>query len=145
MPTAAGEGRFTVEIDETILAPLRAAFGDDQNRLFLLGWRHFGISVDASIRLNRQLPVGFFSSSWELFHQEFGNPAMYGDGPDGRDQLEVVLLIGFVGFVPILKPGTKWLAIDHQAGGLALYPPQVCRHPSDASARGLSGIARNCA
>jgi len=73
MPTATGEGRFIVEIDETILAPLRAAFGDDQNRLFLLGWRRFRISVDASIRLNRQLPVGFFSNSWELFHVSGAN------------------------------------------------------------------------
>jgi hypothetical protein len=74
------------------------------------------ISGGDAVYDNSFLPDRFFTPTDLVFRSDWSGPA----GKDVRDPkqtLEIVLVLAFTGWVPILKPSREWFALEHQCGG----------------------------
>ena len=101
-------------VDEEFFSPFRPTFGGDRQELHPFWW--------SKMDVEEVLPRGMFSATWVEFQDDMPEPDSYGD--TGRDQLEIVLLLAFLEHVPVLVSGIPWLALVHQAGGVACDHPQ---------------------
>ena len=107
-----------MRISESILAPLRLLAGSQSKAL----------RIDDLWRGASSVPMTF-TGTWIEFESDLAEPVHLGDGPSGRDSLEIVLLLAFTKLVPKLPASQEWYALDHQCGGVA------CNHQTMIACR----------
>jgi hypothetical protein len=109
-------------VDESFFGPLRSMFGGTKQELPLLSPSVRDIGFDKWAQLRRSLPKKLFTPTHEIFADDLPEPTDYGDA--GRGKLEIVLLLAFLRHIPVLAGGHRWLALDHQSGGILRHHPQ---------------------
>jgi hypothetical protein len=103
-------------VTEEILAPYRSKDGCVQISYNPYSYSHY-LSKYGGIDSVLRLPEDMFTPTDQAFRSDWPNL----DGPknlsDPRETLEIVLVLAFTRWAPVLNPGREWLALEHQCGG----------------------------
>jgi hypothetical protein len=99
------------EVTEEMLMHLRLQYGSWTAKMPLpMHERYFQIVIG-------RYPLDFFTGTWIAFADSLPEPTQYGDGPEGRDALEIVAVLAFTQSLPPLTRDLIWLGLDHQYAG----------------------------